>query len=168
MDGALSDLKVVEYGHFISGPYCAKLLADWGAEVIKVEPPKAGDESRKREPFLNDVFHLEHSGLFLYLNANKFGVTLDIKSPTGDRIFKELIRLADILVSNEQLETIKELGLDWDSLHMVNDRLIVTSITPFGQTGPYRYYKATELYGASQIFAHSTLSALFGCSHFAK
>ena len=145
MDGPLSDLRVVEYAHFISGPYCAKLLADWGAEVIKVEPPKTGEESRRKEPFLRDVPHSERSGLFLYLNTNKIGVTLNVTSPTGAQIFRELMKWADIVVVNGQPKALKKMGLDYESLQAVNEKLIVTSITPFGQTGPYRDYKATDL-----------------------
>ena len=80
---ALAGLKVVEYGGFISAPYCTKLMADLGAEVIKVEEPGAGDESRRHGPFPDDVPQLERSGLFLYLNGNKKGVTLNLRTPTG-------------------------------------------------------------------------------------
>ncbi|MDD5038601.1 MAG: CoA transferase, partial [Dehalococcoidales bacterium] len=80
---ALSGLKVLEYGEFISGPYCGKLLADLGAEVIKVEKPGSGDKARNWGPFPQDTPHPEKSGLFLYVNTNKLGVTLDVKTAAG-------------------------------------------------------------------------------------
>ncbi len=144
-NGALSDLKIVELGRLISGPYCAKLLGDLGAEVIKVEKPGMGDEARRREPFLHDEPHPEKSGLFLYLNTNKLGVTLNLESKTGRDIFHRLVKQADILVENVPPAVMQERGLQYDDLKEVNPKLIMTSITPFGQTGPYRNYRATEL-----------------------
>jgi len=142
---ALSDLKVLEYGHHISGPYCAKLMADMGAQVIKVEEPGMGDETRRIGPFLHDNPHPERSDLFLYLNTNKLGITLKVNNPRGKNIFKELIKQADILIENNPPAKMRELGLDYETLKQVNPRLIMTSITPFGQAGPYRDYKATDL-----------------------
>jgi crotonobetainyl-CoA:carnitine CoA-transferase CaiB-like acyl-CoA transferase len=141
----LGGVKVIEYGHFVAGPYCAKLLADLGAEVIKIEPPGAGDESRRRDPFLNDIPHPEVSGLFLYLNTNKLGITLNLETAAGKDIFKRLIVEADILIEDNPPGKMKELGLDYEVLREINPRLVVTSITPFGQTGPYRNYKAYHL-----------------------
>ncbi len=142
---ALSHLKVLELCNFVCGPYCTKLLADLGAEVIKVEPPGVGDESRRRGPFLNDIPHPERSGLFLYLNTNKSGITLDIKTTKGRGILKELIKKTDILVEDNPPKVMKELGLTYHELKKINPRLVMTSITPFGQTGPYRDYKAHEM-----------------------
>ena len=142
---ALSDLKVVEWGEFISAPYCGKLLADLGAEVIKVEDPCGGDTSRRYGPFPHDVPHHERSGLFLYLNTNKLSVTLDTHSVAGARLFKELLVTADILVENHPPAQLLQLGLDYEYLKECNRRLIVTSITPFGQTGPYRDLKGCDL-----------------------
>jgi len=142
---ALSGLRIVEYGHFISGPYCTKLMADLGAEVIKIEDPGSGDESRRHGPFPGDVPHPERSGLFLWLNANKKGITLDIWSESGRKVLEELIKKADILVENRPPLSPKKPGLDAEVLRQLNQRLIVTSITPFGLTGPYRDYKACEL-----------------------
>ncbi len=147
MEGALSDLRIVEYANFISGPYCAKLLADLRAEVIKVEPPGTGDEARRRGPFPGDVPHIERSGLFLYVNTNKLGVTLDLKSKTGVRLFKQLIEQADILVENNAPSLMEDLGLDYETLSGINPGLIMISITPFGQTGCYRDYKGCDLIG---------------------
>ena len=138
---ALSGLKVVELGNFISAPYCTKMMADLGAEVIKVEPPGSGDKSRQHGPFLNNEPHPEKSGLYLYLNTNKLGITLNVKTRTGQKILKRLLEDADVFVENNPPRQMAELGLGYESLKKVNPRLIVTSITPFGQTGPYRDYK---------------------------
>ena len=142
---ALAGVKVVEWGQFVSGPYCTKLLADLGAEVIKIEMPKFGDETRRRGPFLNDTPHPERSGFFFYLNTNKLGITLNIKSSKGQRIFKDLVKEADIIVEDNPPGKIKDLGLDYQELSRINPKLIMTSITPFGQTGPYRDLKANYL-----------------------
>jgi len=142
---ALSGLKVVEYGSFISAPYCTKLMADLGAEVIKIEEPGSGDESRRHGPFLNDEPHYEKSGLFLYLNTNKLGITLNVEAKTGQKILKQLLKDADVFVENNPPKQMAELGLDYPSLKKVNPRLTVTSITPYGQTGPYRDYKGHAL-----------------------
>jgi len=142
---ALSDLKVVEYGDFISAPYCGKLLADLGAEVIKVEPPGTGDSSRRYGPFPNDEPDTERSLLYAYMNTNKLGISLDVQSPLGKKIFKALLQQADVLIENYPPKFMHELGLDHESLHSANPGLIVTSITSFGQSGQYRDYKGTDL-----------------------
>jgi len=141
----LDGVKVIECGSFVAAPYCAKLLGDLGAEVIKIEPPGIGDVARSRGPFLNDVPNPDCSGLFLYLNTNKLGITLDFESSTGKNIFKHLIRDADILIEDFPPGRMAELGIGYDALKKLNPRLIMTSITPFGQTGPYRNYKAHYL-----------------------
>ncbi|MBF8267657.1 MAG: hypothetical protein HW388_1165, partial [Dehalococcoidia bacterium] len=142
---ALSGLKIVELGGFVAAPYCTKLMADLGAEVIKVEEPDKGDPARSYGPFPKDDPHPERSLLFAYLNTNKQGITLNVKSPLGKKLFKELLRDADVLVESNPPKLMKRLGLDYKSLSGINPRLIVTSITPFGQTGPYRDYKGTDL-----------------------
>ncbi|MBM3157540.1 MAG: CoA transferase [Chloroflexi bacterium] len=156
---ALSGLKVVEYGNFISAPYCAKLMADMGAEVIKIEEPGKGDESRDYGPFPDDTPHLERSGLYLYLNTNKLGITLNTRTRTGQEIFRELLKNADVVVENNLPALADEFGLDYHKLKEINPRLVVTSITPFGQTGPYRDYKAYPINccavgGVSQSVGH--------------
>jgi len=138
-------VKVVEYGSFVAAPYCSKLMADLGAEVIKIEPPGIGDEARKRGPFPDDIPHTERSGLFLYVNTNKLGITLNLDSTTGKAIFKQMIASTDILIEDLPPGKMSELGLGYDTLKEINPRLIMTSITPFGQTGPYRDYKAYYL-----------------------
>lgn len=142
---ALSGLKVIEWSEFVSGPYCGKLLADLGAEVIKIERPHVGDKARRWGPFPQGIPHGEKSGLFLYLNTNKLGVTLNVRTTSGAEIFKELIGQADVLVENNPVSEVNELGLGYESLKEVNPRLVMTSIAPFGQSGPYRDYKSCDL-----------------------
>jgi len=142
---ALGDVKVVEYGHSISAPYCSKLLADMGAEVIKIEEPGQGDIARSREPFLNDIPDSERSGLFLYLNTNKRGITLNLEKATGREIFQKLIKNADILIEDTKPGRMAALGLGYRKLKSINPSLVMTSITPFGQTGPYKNYKGSGL-----------------------
>ena len=144
-EGALEGIRVLEYSRMIGGPYCAKLLADLGAEVIKVEEPPAGDPARRRWPFPGDVPHPEKSCLFLYVNTNKLGVTLDPRTPTGRDVFQRLAAEADILIEDRPPGAMAELGLDYERLSALNSRLVVTSITPYGQTGPYRDYASYHL-----------------------
>ncbi len=147
MKSALGDVRVIEYGHHLSAPYCAKLLADLGAEVIKVEEPDQGDIARRRGPFLGDIPGKERSGLFLYLNTNKLGVTLNFEKMTGKEIFKRLLKNADILIEDTKPGKMEALGLSYKDLKSLNPSLIMTSITPFGLTGPYKDYKGSELIG---------------------
>ena len=143
--GALAGLKVLEYGQLISAAYCCKLMADLGAEVIKLELPPSGDEARRYGPFPGDVPHPEKSGLFLYLNSNKRGITLNPQQATGVKLFLELVGRTDILVENWPPGFMARLGIGYARLREVNARLIMTSITPFGQDGPYSKWKAYAL-----------------------
>ena len=145
MQQVLSDLKILDITHYVAGPYCTKLLADYGAEVIKIEKPGKGDGARRRGPFHKDEPHAEKSGLFLHLNTNKKGITLNLKSTTGVKLFKELVKDADILVENFEPRVMPSLGLEYEALEAINPGLVMTSISNFGQTGPYRDYRATEL-----------------------
>lgn len=136
----LSDLKVLDLGEFVSGPYGTKLLADLGAEVLKVENPRGGDSARRWGPFPDGIPHPEKSGLFLYLNTNKKGITLDWRTDSGFRLLQQLARRADILVEN--------LGpgvLDYEAVKAVNPSIIVISISCFGQEGPYRDFKGSDI-----------------------
>ncbi len=138
-------IKVVELCDFVAGPYCGKLLADFGADVIKIEKPGRGDDSRHIGPFKDDVPNPEASGTFLYLNTNKRSVTLDLETEDGGAILRELLRNADVLIEDRLPGELAKLGLGYDELHALNPNLVVTSITPFGQTGPYKDYKAHHL-----------------------
>ncbi len=100
-EGALEGIDVVELGQMVSAPYCAKLFSDYGADVIKIEPPNGGDVSRRWGPFPGDRSHPEKSGLFHFLNTNKRGVTLDVESARGREILLEILRGADLLIENQ-------------------------------------------------------------------
>ena len=143
--GAFDGVRVVEYATMVSGPYCSKLLADMGADVIKVEEPPCGDPARRRGPFPGGEAHPERSGIFLYLNTSKRGITLDPAQPTGRDALERLIRWADVLVDNHRRERLESLGLGWEAVREINPGLIVTSITPYGRTGPRSGRRGSEL-----------------------
>ena len=144
-EGAFSDVKILDLTWYISGPYCTKLFADFGADVIKVEKPGEGDPARRMGPFLNDEPHPEKSTLFCHLNTNKRGITLNLKSAAGKKIFKELVKEVDILAESFSPGVMERLGLDYKVLRQINPKLVMTSISNFGQTGPYRNFKLSEL-----------------------
>jgi crotonobetainyl-CoA:carnitine CoA-transferase CaiB-like acyl-CoA transferase len=143
--GPLAGLSVLELGRMVAAPYCAKWLADLGADVVKIEEPGAGDPARHRGAFPDDVPHPERSGLFLYLNTSKLGVTLNLKTAAGRRIFRELAAGVDVLIEDYPPGALEGMGLGYEELSSANPGLIVTSVTPFGQTGPYRSYRTHHL-----------------------
>ncbi|MDD5339544.1 MAG: CoA transferase [Dehalococcoidales bacterium] len=145
---ALSDVKVLEFSDFVSGPYCGKLLSNMGAQVIKVEKPGLGDAARSWGPFPGNLPHPEKSGLFLFLNTNKSGVTLNPQTAAGLKIFKELLKWADVLIEDHSVKEMKNLGLTYTQIKKINPSLIMLSITPFGQTGPFKDYKGNDLIAA--------------------
>ena len=145
MPGLLEGVRAVDLTHYLSGPYCTKLLATLGAEVIKVERPDRGDPARLIGPFARGTQDLEAGAWFLYLNTSKKSLTLDLKSREGRDILLRLIRSSDILVENFSPGVMARLGLGFPELQQENPVLVVTSISDFGQTGPYRDWKATEL-----------------------
>jgi len=153
---ALDDIRVLDISQGIAGPLCAKLLGDFGADVIKVEPP-AGDCGRRMPPFFEDDPHPEKSLLFLLVNLNKRGITLDLETPQGAGIFKKLARLADVVVESFPPGYLASLGLDHASLERENPGIVMVSITPFGQSGPYSHYKGEEIvaYAMSGIMSIS-------------
>ncbi len=142
---ALSGVRVLDLTRHVAGPFCTRLLADYGADVIKVEQPGRGDPARRIGPFAGNLAHPERSGLFLHLNTNKRGITLDLKSDSGREILLMLVRRADIVVENFRAGVMGALGLDYAVLKDINPALVMTSISNFGQTGPYRDWKASEL-----------------------
>jgi len=144
MAGALHGITVLELGELVSAPYCGKLFADYGADVVKVEPP-SGDRARSWGPFPGDVPHPEKSGLFFFLNTNKRGVTLDPTTPRGRDLAGRLAAKVDIVIENHTPGTLAAWGLDYPALAAVNPRLVMISITPFGQTGPYSDWLGTDL-----------------------
>src|SRR5918992_2957552 len=109
---ALAGLRVLEVAERVCGPYCGKLLASLGAEVIKIEAPPEGDPSRHRGPFPGDVPHPERSGMFLYLNTGKQGITLNLADPQGRMILRELGQKAEVIIHDQQPAQAGELGLD--------------------------------------------------------
>jgi crotonobetainyl-CoA:carnitine CoA-transferase CaiB-like acyl-CoA transferase len=143
--GALEGVRVVELGQAVSAPFCARLLADYGAEVIKVEPPEGGDVARSWGPFPADEPHPEKSGLFFSLNTNKRGVTLDPGSEHGRELLLRLLERADAFVENGLPAQMREWGLDAASLRKRFPKLLTISITPFGQTGPYAEWQGCDL-----------------------
>jgi crotonobetainyl-CoA:carnitine CoA-transferase CaiB-like acyl-CoA transferase len=144
-DTALADITVLDFTHGVAGPYCTKLLADYGAEVIKIERPGIGDRARQIGPFPKDVPHREKSGTFLHLNTNKRSVTLDLNEDSGREIALKLAQKSDIVVESFRPGVMARFGLDYQSLSSENPALVVTSISNFGQTGPYRDWRASEL-----------------------
>ena len=186
---ALSDIRILDFTHYIAGPYCTKLLADYGAEVVKVERPGMGDGARRIGPFPNDTPHPEKSGAFLHLNTNKRSMTLDLKTDEGRRIALDLAARADVVIESFRPGTMDGFGLGYDALAEANPALVMTSISNFGQTGPYRDWHGSEiifygmggelystgvsekeplklggtvgLYQAGTIAAYATLGAIF-------
>ena len=142
--GALAGVKVIDLTHHIAGPYATKLLADFGADVLKIERP-GGDPARRLPPFHHDEPHREKSLPFLHLNTNKRSLTLNLKSEQGRAILLELLADADALVENFAPSVMPSLGLDYETLRAHNPRLVVASVSNFGQNGPWRDYRATEI-----------------------
>ncbi len=131
---ALSDIKIIDLSRVLAGPYCTQMLADYGANVIKIEQPGTGDTTRTwAPPFVGD-----QSAYFLCANRNKRSLTLNLKSPEGVAILKQLLHDADVLVENFTPGTMQDLGLAYDTLKAEFPRLIYCSISGYGQTGPYR------------------------------
>jgi crotonobetainyl-CoA:carnitine CoA-transferase CaiB-like acyl-CoA transferase len=155
--GTLEGLSVLELGRMVAAPYCGKLLADLGAEVIKVEEPCVGDPARRVGPFPDDVPHPERSGLFLYLNTSKRSLSLDLHAEAGREILRRLVADADVLIEDRAPGELERLDLGFSQLQALNPRLVVTSITPFGTTGPHRDYRTYPLnrYHASAQTSYS-------------
>ena len=142
--GALNGIRVVELGEKVSSPYCGKLFADFGADVIKIESPD-GDPSRCWGPFRDDRPDPEGSGTFHFLNTNKRSVTLDLENESDRSQLRKLIASADLLVENYAPGFLEERGLGWSALNRLNPELVMVSITPFGQTGPYSSWLGSDL-----------------------
>lgn len=130
------------------GHLCGKLLGDLGADVIKIEPP-GGDPARSNGPFYHDIPDSEKSLYWFFANLNKRGITLDIECPDGMELFKRLAVTADFVIESFKPGYMDSLGLGYEELERIKPNIIMTSITPFGQTGPYAHYKTTDLVGIS-------------------
>lgn len=142
---ALGNIRVIDFTHRVAGPYCTKLLAGFGAEVIKIEPPTSGDPERAARSLAGHDAAAGDSISFLWLNTGKKSVTLDLKTRAGRNTALALVQGADVVVENFSPGVMQRLGLDYDALKVVNPGLIMVSISNFGQTGPYRDYKAEEI-----------------------
>ena len=140
----LKGLKVLDLTWHVAGPYATRLLADGGADVVKVERPRLGDPARTFGPFPNNDPHPERSGLFLALNAGKRSVTLDLRTGEGRAIILELASWADVAVESFAPGTLEALGLGYEALKEANPVLVLCSLSNFGQRGPRRDWKATE------------------------
>ncbi|MCI0794516.1 MAG: CoA transferase [Chloroflexi bacterium] len=144
-DMALAGIRVLDFTQYVAGPYCTKLLADYGADVIKVERPGQGDGARRMGPFPGDIPHPEMSGLFLHLNTNKKGITLDLKQPAARNIALQLVKEVDLVVESFRPGTMDAFGLGYDALRGINPQLVMASISNFGQTGPYRDFRLADI-----------------------
>ncbi len=140
MPGALSHIRILDLSRVLAGPTCTQTLADLGAEVIKIERPGAGDDTRSwAPPYLKDAEGRDTSEAAYYLscNRNKQSVTVDISKPEGQKIIRELAKDADVLLENFKVGDLARFNLDYEKLKVINPRLVYCSITGFGQTGPY-------------------------------
>ena len=143
MTGALNDLRVIELCDE-AGAWAGKLLADMGADVIKVEPP-AGSLTRTYAPFYKDVPHRDRSLTYWHYNTSKRGITLDLDQEAGREAFRRLVASADVLIEDQAPGRMAAWGLDYPDLSALNPKLIMTSITPFGRSGPRSTEQATDL-----------------------
>src|SRR5215471_9779436 len=143
LPGPLHGLRVLELADE-KGQFCGKLMADLGADVIKIEPP-GGQHTRLVGPFLDDIPHRERSLFFWHYNTSKRGITLNLEHPEGQALLRRLVPSADILLETYPPGYLPALGLGYDVLLSLNPRLIVCSLTPFGQTGPWRDFLSADL-----------------------
>ena len=143
--GPLSEFRIIDLSTHIAGPFCARLIADYGADVVKVESPGVGDASRGSGPFFSDTPDREKSLQFLYLNANKRGVTLNLECAAGRALFVEMVKSADAIIESYPPGYLDSLGLGYTHLETQNPGLVMTSVTPFGQTGPYREFLGSPI-----------------------
>ncbi|MBL8674336.1 MAG: CoA transferase [Rhodospirillales bacterium] len=134
MSGILDGVRVLDFGRYIAGPFCGAMLGDFGAEVIRLEKLD-GSEDRWVSPV--DAAREREGTTFLQMNRSKLGMTLNPTKPAGREIVAKLVRAADVVIANLPFETLKEMGLDYDTLSAINPRIIVVTNSTFGSTGPY-------------------------------
>ena len=139
----LAGLRILELADE-TGQFCGKLLGDLGADVVKIEPP-GGERNRHVGPFLDDIPHPERSLSFWYYNTSKRGITLSLETADGRGLFRRLAATSDVILETFRPGFLASLGLDYDSLSLQNPRMIMCSLTPFGQTGPWRDYLSSDL-----------------------
>ena len=145
MKEALNGVKILENCETVSGAYCGKLMADLGAEVIKIEMPGTGDGARRKPPFKDNEAHPEKSGLFAYINSSKLGITLNPATKKGREIFEKLVCDVDVIIDDHALSDLDRLMMGFAALKKINPGLVMASITPFGHSGPYKDFKAFQL-----------------------
>lgn len=149
--GALSGITVIDLTRILAGPYCSMMMADMGANVIKLEVPGKGDESRKNYPLLNG-----ESCYYMNLNRNKRGITLNLKTEEGKRIFKELAAKADVVLENFKPGVMDRLGVGYEELRKVNPRIIYGCVSGFGHYGPYKERPGYDIIGQAMSGLMST------------
>ncbi|MBF6568175.1 MAG: CoA transferase [Candidatus Binataceae bacterium] len=140
--GALAGLRVLDLTDY-TGHLCARLMADLGADVVKIEPP-GGDSGRRIGPFVDDLPHPNRSLFFWFYNFNKRSLTLNLEAPRGREILLDLARSADVVIENFAPGRADAMGLGWERLHAINPALVMLSMSPFGQDGPYRDFVADD------------------------
>ena len=143
LPGPLAGLRILELADE-TGQFCGKLLGDLGADVVKIEPP-GGERNRHVGPFLDGIPHPERSLSFWYYNTSKRGITLSLETAAGRRLFRRMAATSDVILETFRPGFLASLGLDYDSLSLQNPRVIMCSLTPFGQTGPWRDYLSSDL-----------------------
>jgi crotonobetainyl-CoA:carnitine CoA-transferase CaiB-like acyl-CoA transferase len=140
--GALTGIRILDLTRVLAGPFCTMLLADMGAEVIKIEQPGQGDDTRSYPPFIG-----KWSAYFANMNRNKKSIVLDLKNDEAKKIFKELVKKADVVIENYKPGTMRKLGIDYGDLKLINPQLIFASISGFGQFGPYKERPGYDIIG---------------------
>lgn len=149
--GLLDGIRVLDLTRVLAGPYCCMILADMGAEVIKIERPGAGDDSRRNAPFVNG-----ESAYFMNLNRNKSGITLNLKTEEGKEVFRDLVRQSDVVVENYRPGVMDKLGLGYDELRKINPGIIYASVSGFGHYGPYSKRGGYDIIGQAMSGLMST------------
>lgn len=149
--GLLTGMKVLDMTRVLAGPYCGMMLADMGAEVIKVETPKTGDDARMNAPVVRG-----ESAYFMNLNRNKMGITLNLKSPKGKEIFLKLVKQSDVVLENYRPGVMEKLGLGYEDLRKVNPRIIYGAVSGFGHYGPYSQRAGYDIIGQAMSGLMST------------
>lgn len=142
MNGALNGVNVLDLSRVLAGPFCTMMLADMGADVIKVEMPGKGDDSRAFPPYIN-----QESVYFMNMNRNKRGITLNLKSEQGKEVFRKLVKEVDILVENYRPGTMEKMGLGYETLKELNPKLVYGCVSGFGHTGPYAKRAGYDIVG---------------------
>ncbi len=136
----LEGLRVLDLSRVLAGPYCTMMLADYGADIVKIEPPIVGDDSRAFGPFVG-----KESAYFMSLNRNKRSMTLNFKRKEEVEVFKEMVKFADVVVENYRPGTMEKFGLGYDELKAINPKIIYAACSGFGHSGPYQYKPAYDI-----------------------